>query len=227
MSFCSDSEESHKPFYKKETIAMKLQSLQKPIAAHHSLLNSYVHKLIPSLLFLFLTLIITSGEPTLAQTEPVNTVFNPDTICNCDEIIILSDDRVEGECAITTEAWNDVVTNTLGVKGFERDDRHWAGLWAARTVLLSIPVIGDVVLRNWFPMDGYKHTLCGELYNFEVYDGGVMRWIGTFILFQLQTFNFLSMTCDHLNTTNGGCVIYLLLTEAIVTGMTAEERTTV
>ncbi len=54
-----------------------------------------------------------------------------------------------------------IVRNQQGIHGSDPVS-HRIGPYAAEKIYFG---------RNWYPMDGFKHTLCGTLYDFRVHDG--------------------------------------------------------
>jgi hypothetical protein len=58
-------------------------------------------------------------------------------------------------------AWSRIYTSFLGIDGVDPVGRKIEDYPAKRTF----------VGRNWYPVSGYKHTLCGQLHHFNFYDG--------------------------------------------------------
>ena len=89
------------------------------------------------------------------RVHPVTVTHPTNTVVSVADVPICSDDQ--------HAAWERAVSSSQGVIG--RDPyREDIGFDAENKEIV-------ISFANWFPVDGHKHTLCGPIHRFEVYDG--------------------------------------------------------
>jgi hypothetical protein len=89
------------------------------------------------------------------RVHPVTVTHPTNTVVSFADVPICSDDH--------HAAWERAVSSSQGVIGRDpyREDIGFDP--ENKEIIFSF--------ANWFPVDGHKHTLCGPIHRFEVYDG--------------------------------------------------------